>query len=60
MCKSYGKNKSWETWLYKTIQSGGFPGKYLGSLMKVVLPLMKSILTPSANSWFRNNNNNFK
>ena len=32
------------------IQSGGFLGKLLGSLLKTGLPLMKSLITPLAKS----------
>ena len=36
--------------LSKMIQSGGFLGKLLGSLLKTGLPLMKNVLTPLAKS----------
>ena len=36
--------------LSKMIQSGGFLGKLLGPLLKTGLPLMKSVITPSAKS----------
>ena len=36
--------------LSKMIQSGGFLGKLLGPLLKVGLPLMKSVITPLAKS----------
>ena len=39
-----------EAQLSKMIQSGGFLGKLLGPLSKTGLPLMKSVITPSAKS----------
>ena len=37
-----------KTYLSKIIQSGGFLGRLVGSLMKLWLPLVKNILTPLA------------
>ena len=34
----------------KTIQSGGFLGRFLGPLLKTGLPLMKYVIKPSAES----------
>ena len=39
-----------KTQLSKMIQSGGFLGKLLGSLLKAGLPLTKNIITPLAKS----------
>ena len=39
-----------KTQLSKMIQSGGFPGKLLGPLLKTGLPLMKSVIKPLAES----------
>ena len=39
-----------KTQLSKMIQSGGFLGKLLGPLLKIGLPLMKSIIKPLAKS----------
>ena len=39
-----------QTQLSKMIQSGGFLGKLLGPLLKIRLPLMKSVITPLAKS----------
>ena len=39
-----------KTQLSKMIQSGGFPGKLLGPLLKTGLPLMKSVIKPLAKS----------
>ena len=39
-----------EAQLSKMIRSGGFLGKLLGPLSKTGLPLMKSVITPSAKS----------
>ena len=36
--------------LSKMIQSGGFPGKVLGPLLKTALPLIKYVVTPLAKS----------
>ena len=36
--------------LSKMIQSGGFLGKFLGPLLKLGLPFMKSVITPLAKS----------
>ena len=36
--------KLWKTWISKIIQSGGFSGRLLGSLMKVDLKLLKNVL----------------
>ena len=40
-----------KTQLSKMIQSGGFLGKLLGSLLKTGLPLMKSVIKPLAKSF---------
>ena len=32
------------------IQSGGFPGRILGPLLKIGLPLMKNVIKPLAKS----------
>ena len=37
-----------KTQLSKMIQSGGFPGKLLGTLLKTGLPLMKNVIKPLA------------
>ena len=39
-----------KTQLSKMIQSGGFPGRLLGPLLKTGLPLMKSVIKPLAKS----------
>ena len=39
-----------KTELSKMIQSGGFLGRLLGSLLKIELPLMKSVIKPLAKS----------
>ena len=39
-----------KTQLSKMIQSGGFLGRLLGSLIKTVLPLIKSVIKPLAKS----------
>ena len=41
-----------KTQLSKMIQSGGFLGKLLGSLLKTGLPLMKSVIKPLAKSFY--------
>ena len=42
--------KLWKTQLYKMIQSGGFLGRLLGSLLKTGLPLIKNEIKPLAKS----------
>ena len=54
-CKAFPINSSVDikfskTQLSKMIQSGGFLGKLLGSLLKTGLSLMKSVITRLANS----------
>ena len=39
-----------KTQLSKVVQSGGFPGKALGPLLKTGLPLMKNVIKPFAKS----------
>ena len=39
-----------KTQLSKMIQSGGFPSRLLGPLLKTGLPLMKNVIKPSAES----------
>ena len=53
--KSFADNSSTDikfskTQLSKMIQSGGFIGKLLGSLLKTGLPLIKNVITPLAKS----------
>ena len=38
------------TQISKMIQSGGFPGRILGPLLKIGLPLMKNVIKPLAKS----------
>ena len=42
--------KLWKTQLYKMIQSEGFLGRLLGSLLKTGLPLIKNEIKPLAKS----------
>ena len=39
-----------KTQLSKMIQSGGFPGRLLGRLLKAGLPLIKNVIKPLAKS----------
>ena len=53
--KAFAKNTSTDiklskTQLSKMIQSGGFPGRLLGPLLKTGLPLIKSVIKPLAKS----------
>ena len=53
--KAFAKNTSTDiklskTQLSKMIQSGGFPGRLLGPLLKNGLPLIKSVIKPLAKS----------
>ena len=53
--KAFAKNTSTDIMLSKTqlskmIQSGRFPGKLLGPLLRTGLPLMKSVIKPLAKS----------
>ena len=55
ICKSFADNSSADIkcskpQLSKMIQSGGFPGKLLGPLLKTGLPLIKNVITPLAKS----------
>ena len=55
ICKAFANNvsvniKFSKAQLSKRIQSGGFLGKLLGSLLKTGLPLMKSVISPLAKS----------
>ena len=55
--KGFAKNTSADiklskTQLSKMIQSGGFLGRLLGSLLKTGLPLMKSVIKPLAKKCF--------
>ena len=48
LCKTFANNSSAniklaKTQLPKIVQSGGFPGRLLGPLMRVDLPIMKSL-----------------
>ena len=54
-CRAFANHKSTdiklsETQLYNMIQSGGFLGRPLGSLLKIGLPLMESVTQPLAKS----------
>ena len=51
ICKAFSNNSSADikyskTQLSKMIQSGGFPGKLLGPLLKTGSPLIKSVTKP--------------
>ena len=48
--KSSTDTKFPKTQTSKTIQSGGFLGRFLGPLLKTGLPLMKYVIKPSAES----------
>ena len=55
ICKAFANHLSTDiklpkTQLSKMIQSGGFLGRLLGSLLKTGLPLMKSVIKPLAKS----------
>ena len=55
ICKAFANHLSTDiklskTQLSKIIQSGGFLGRLLGPLLKTGLPLMKSVIKPSAKS----------
>ena len=55
ICKGFTSNSSADikfskTQLLKMIQSGGFPSKLLGPLIKTELPLIKSVIKPLAKS----------
>ena len=55
ICKAFANHSSIDikfskTQLSKMIQSGEFLGKLLGPLLKTGLPLMKSVIKPSAKS----------
>ena len=55
ICKAFSNNSSADikfskTQLSKMIQSGGFPGKLLGPLLKTGSPLIKSVTKPLAKS----------
>ena len=41
---------NFKKWIIKNIQSGGFPGKLLGFLLKTGLPLIKNVITALAKS----------
>ena len=55
LCKAFPNNSSADiklskTQLSKMIQSGGFPGRLLGTLRKTGLPLIKNVIKPLAKS----------
>ena len=55
ICKAFANHLSTDikfskAQLSKMIQSGGFPGKPLGPLLRTGLPLMKSVIKPLAKS----------
>ena len=55
LCKAFANKSSTnvklsKTQIYKMIQSGGFPGRLLGPLVKTGLPLMKNVIKPLAKS----------
>ena len=55
LCKAFAKHTSTDiklskTQLSKMIQSGGFLGRLLGPLLRIGLPLMKSVIKPLAKS----------
>ena len=55
LCRAFANHTSTDiklskTQLFKMIQSGGFLGRLLGSLLKTGLPIMKSVIQPLAKS----------
>ena len=55
LCKAFANHTSTDITLSKTqlskmVQLGGFPGILLGPLLKIGLPLMKSVIQPLAKS----------